>query len=96
MSTVRVHHYAVDPARFEQLLARRAELIAGIRSGFPGLLETRLTRLDDGTYQDVWRWETAEQRDAAVAAAAGFPPVAQTLALTHDATVHNGDIIDER
>ncbi|MCP2323299.1 hypothetical protein HDA40_001806 [Hamadaea flava] len=96
MTAVRVHHYTVDPAGLEQLLARRAELITGIRSGFPGLQETRLTRLDDGTYQDVWRWETAELRDAAVAAAAAFPPVAQTLALTHDATVQNGDIIDER
>jgi hypothetical protein len=96
MSAVRVHHYAVDPADLEQLLARRAQLIAGIRSGFAGLLETRLTRLEDGTYQDVWRWETAQQRDAAVAAAGGFPPVADTMALTHDGTVQNGDIIDER
>jgi hypothetical protein len=95
MSAVRVHNYAVDPANLEQLLARRTQLIAGIRSGFPGLLETRLTRLDDGTYQDVWRWETAEQLHAAVAASAGFPPVAETMALTHDRTVQNGEIIDE-
>jgi hypothetical protein len=96
MSAVRVHHYAVDPADLEQLLARRAQLIAGIRSGFAGLLETRLTRLEDGTYQDVWRWETAEQRDAAAAASKAFPPVAETMALTHDATAQNGHIIDER
>lgn len=96
MSAVRVHLYSVDPANLEQLLARRAQLIAGIRSTFAGLLETRLTRLDDGTYQDVWRWETVEQLNAAVAASAGFPPVAETMALTHDATVQNGEVIDER
>ncbi|GAA4905042.1 hypothetical protein LX16_3580 [Stackebrandtia albiflava] len=96
MTAVRIHHYTVDPADLAQLLARRGELIAGIRAGFTGLQETRLTRLEDGSYEDVWRWETAEQRDAAVAASAAFPPVAQTLALTHDATVGNGDIIDER
>jgi hypothetical protein len=96
MSAVRVHHYAVDPANLEQLLDRRARLIAGIRSGFPGLLETRLTRLDDGTYQDVWRWETADQLAAAAAAAASFPAVGEAMALTQHGTVQNGEIIDER
>jgi hypothetical protein len=96
MTAVRVHHYSVDPANLEQLLARRAELIAGIRSGFQGLLETRLVRLDDGTYHDMWRWESAEQMAAAVAASAGFPPVAATMSLTHDGTVQNGEIVDER
>lgn len=96
MSAVRVHHYSVDPAELEQMLAQRAQVIAGIRSGFDGLVETRLIRLDDGTYQDVWRWETAEQLAAALDASAAFPPVTATLALTKDGTVQNGEIVDER
>jgi len=96
VSAVRTHTYRVDPGRFEQLLAQRADLIAGVRANNPGLLEARLTRHEDGTYTDVWRWESAEQMTTAFAAAAGFPLVGATLALTHEATAQNGEIIDER
>ncbi|WP_426513572.1 hemerythrin domain-containing protein [Dactylosporangium sp. McL0621] len=96
VSTVRIHTYRVDPANLEQLLAQRANLIAGIRAGNPGLLEARLTRHEDGTYTDAWRWQSAEQMAAALAGAAGFPLVGATLALTHDASVQNGEIVDER
>jgi hypothetical protein len=96
VSTVRIHNYRVEPGKLEQLPAQRANLIAGIRGANPGLVETRLTRYEDGTYTDVWRWESAEQMTTALAAAAGFPLVDATLALTHDATVQNGEIIDER
>jgi hypothetical protein len=61
-----------------------------------GLVETRLIRHEDGTYTDVWRRESAEQMTTALTAAAGFALVNTTLALTHDAAVQNGEIIDER
>ena len=80
----------------EQLLAQRANLIAGIRANNPGLLEARLTRHEDGTYTDMWRWQSAEQMAAALAGSARFPLVGATLALTHDASVQNGEIVDER
>lgn len=35
MSAVRVHRYQVDPANLEELLNRRAQLIAGIRQVTP-------------------------------------------------------------
>jgi hypothetical protein len=93
---VRTHTYRVEPSKLEQLLAQRANLIAGIRAANPALVETRLTRYEDGTYTDVWRWESAEQMTIALTAAAGFPLVGATLALTHDAAVQNGEILDER
>jgi hypothetical protein len=96
VSTVRTHTYRVEPSKLEQLLVQRANLIAGIRAGNPALVETRLTRHEDGTYTDVWRWESAEQMTIGLTAAAGFPLVGATLALTHDATVQHGEIIDER
>lgn len=77
MATVRAHHYRVDPANLEELLARRATVIAGIRANFPGLSQTRLTRLEDGTYSDVRRWDSAEQMHAALAAARAFAPSAR-------------------
>jgi heme-degrading monooxygenase HmoA len=94
--SVRTHTYRIDPNNLEQLLAQRANLIAGIRAHNPGLIEARLTRHEDGTYTDVWRWESAEQMTAALAASAGFPLVGATLALTHDASAQNGEIIDQR
>ncbi|GAA0419461.1 hypothetical protein Acor_29220 [Acrocarpospora corrugata] len=55
-----------------------------------------LVQLDDGTYSDVWRWETADQLGAALAAIPIFPEAPLTMALTKDATAQNGQIIDER
>ena len=96
VSTVRTHTYHVDPGNLDKLLTQRANLIAGIRANNPGLIEARLTRHEDGAYTDVWRWESAEQMNAALAASAGFSLVGATLALTHDASAQNGEIVDER
>ncbi|WP_018348015.1 hypothetical protein [Longispora albida] len=96
MPVIRVHNYRVEDSQLEALLAQRAALIDGIRRGNPGLTETRLTRLEDGTYCDTWRWESAEQMLAAISASQGFPLVAQTLALTSEATAQTGEVIDER
>lgn len=93
---VRTHTYRVAPEDLDKLLTQRADLIAGIRAGNPGLVETRLTRHDDGTYTDAWRWESTEQMTTALATAGGFPLVGATLGLTHDASAQNGEIIDER
>jgi hypothetical protein len=73
MSVARTHHYILDPADLDELLARRATLIATVRESYPGLTETRLTRLADGTYTDVWRWDSTEQMQAALAAAPTIP-----------------------
>ena len=96
MSAVRTHTYRVVPENLDALLEQRATLIAGIRAANPGLLETCLTRHDDGTYTDVWRWDSAEHMNVALAAAAAFPLVAATLALTQEASVQNGEVIDLR
>lgn len=96
MSVVRIHRYTVDPANLGELLARRATLIANIRAAHPGLVETRLTQIEDGTYTDAWRWNSAEQMQAALAALPAFPEVRAAMSLTRDATAHMGEIVDER
>jgi hypothetical protein len=68
MAASRTHRYTIDPADLDELIARRATLIAAIRAAHPGLAEARLTRLEDGTFTDVWRWDSAEQLQAALAA----------------------------
>lgn len=96
MTSVRIHRYSVEPADFEEFLERRANLINAIRAAHPDLIETRLTRLEDGTYTDVWRWKSAEQMSAAFADLPNFPEARLTLSLTTDATALNGEIIEER
>ena len=96
MSAVRSHTYAVDPADLEEFLARRASLIGTVRASRPGLTETVLVRLDDGTYTDTWHWADDTQRDAALAAAADFAEAPLTMALTADATARNGVVVDRR
>ncbi|MEW9528267.1 hypothetical protein [Microbispora sp. NPDC049125] len=95
MSAVRSHHYSVAEADLEEFLARRTSLIATVRKTHPGLMAALLIRLDDGTYNDIWRWETAQQMGAALAAIGTFPEAPLTMALTKDATAQNGRIVDE-
>lgn len=52
MPASRTHRYTVGPADLDELIARRATLINAIRAAHPGLAETRLTRLEDGTFTD--------------------------------------------
>ena len=97
MADIRIHRYSVDdPNDLEELLARRAELISAIRVEHPGLVETRLVRLEDGTLIDVWRWRSAEEMQAASEAAPTFPEVRAARSLTRNATSEDGEIVDER
>jgi hypothetical protein len=61
------------------------------------LTETRLTRMEDGTCSDVWRWSSAEEMRAAMA---DMPKVRDKAgaawALTRDAIHIDGEIVDER
>lgn len=95
MAVVRMHRFRVARADLENLLAQRRTLIDGIRLANPGLTETRLTLLEDGTYLDIWRWDRAENMLAATAAAQGVPLVGATEALMLEASALTGEIIDE-
>jgi hypothetical protein len=97
MAVSRTHHYKVDPADLNRLIAVRTTLIDAVRAAHPGLTQTRLTRLEDGTFTDVWCWESAEQMQALAADMSSFRPLAGAAwALTSDATSIDGEIVDER
>jgi hypothetical protein len=95
MAVVRTHHYTVGLPDLPELLSRRAAVIAAIRAAHSGLSHTRLTRLDDGTFTDVWRWDTAGQMHAALAAMP-IPEAQAALSLTRYAAAQDGEIVDER
>ena len=96
MTFVRTHHYSVGPADVNELLTRRASLIDAVRAAHPDLTMTRLTRLADGTYSDIWYWETSEAMEAALAAIGDFPGAPGTMSLTKGHVAQNGEVICER
>ncbi len=95
MTVVRQHHYTVNPSDLDDHLARRAKAINAIRAGHPGLVRTRLTRLEDGTYTDTWDWDTTEHMGAAFAAAREIPEIGPAMALVQDNQAQSGEVVDE-
>lgn len=96
MAVVRTHRYTVATGKLAQLLEQRSTLIQGIRSANPAFTEATLIRQDDGSYLDIWRWESAEAMRGAAEAAKNFPLVGTTLALMTDHAVLDGEVLDER
>jgi hypothetical protein len=96
MATMRIHRYRVDANDLDALVERRIELIAAMRARHPGLAETRLIDLGDGSYIDTWRWDSAEEMQAAFADVANIPEARAAMALTRDGSADDGDVIDER
>lgn len=96
MATVRTHRYNVDTGNLAAMLESRTNLINGIRSGNPAFSSATLIRLDDNSYLDIWRWDSAEEMQRAAEAAKEFPIVGSTLAMTTDHMITDGEILDER
>jgi hypothetical protein len=95
MADIRIHRYAVGPGDVEELLERRAALITAIRVDHPGLVETRLIRLEDGSFIDAWRWNSADDMQAALEATP--PPEARrAMSLTQERTFEDSEIVNER
>lgn len=91
---VRVHTYVVEPKNLDEFLRRRTAVIDLIRAAHPGLVGTRLVRLEDGSYNDTWLWESM------VAMAAAFPmakspEAADAWSLTSDSSATNGEVVAE-
>ena len=96
MATVRTHRYTLAPDRVAEFVAQRAELIGAWRAAGFDLVETRLYRLEDGTYLDVWRWASEEVMAKAFDAMGELPLVATTLGMTSGHTAIDGELVDER
>ena len=73
MTLIRTVRFTADPADADQVLHRRVVLIEAVRARFGGLAETRLTRVDDETWVDHWRWASRAEMDAASADAPALP-----------------------
>ncbi|WP_199434159.1 hypothetical protein [Qaidamihabitans albus] len=94
MTIIRITRFGAAPSvDTDALLARRTALISTIRASYSGLLDTRLTRAEDGTWVDIWHWDSADS--AMTVAQAGLPEAAAAFAVTTNATVEQAEIIDE-
>lgn len=73
MALVRITQFTVNPADADEMLARRAALISAVRAAYPGLTEARLARVDEQTWIDIWRWDSAASLDAALSGVQAAP-----------------------
>jgi quinol monooxygenase YgiN len=96
MAVLSIARFKADPGDTEELLARRATLIAATRAKFPGLNDARLARLDEETWVDVWEWDSQASLQTALAGAHDLPEVMAAFALTRDATQERGEVVDTR
>ncbi|HEX6681679.1 MAG TPA: hypothetical protein VF062_02750 [Candidatus Limnocylindrales bacterium] len=96
MAVIRLDRFKADPANTDELISRRNALIAAVRRATPGLVQTRLARVDDETWIDMWCWDTASHAQAAVrlAQAGQIPEAGAAFALTTDATTEFAEIIE--
>jgi hypothetical protein len=95
MATVRTHRYTLAPEQVDRFLAQRAELIGQWRAAGFDLVETRLYRLEDGTYLDVWRWASDEVMAKAFDAMGEIRLVGATLGMTIDHSAVDGELVDD-
>jgi hypothetical protein len=93
MSVLRITRFTSDS---EELLARRAALIDAVRESFTGLTDTQLTRAADGTWVDLWQWESVAQLEAAVAGAPKLPEAPLALGLIKDASEERLEVVELR
>jgi hypothetical protein len=93
MTVLRFTRYTTDPADAAEMLARRTALVAAARSAFPGLLDTQLAKLDDGTWIDIWHWESLAQAHAAIRDAPSVPEAAAAISLAKDVTVEFAEVV---
>lgn len=95
MAVIRTTRFTVDPDDAETMRARRSQLLSAVRAAFAGPAEARLVRLDDSTWLDIWRWESTEALQSALAGAPGLPEAGAAFAVTRDASVEQGETVDE-
>lgn len=95
MALIRTTRFTADPADADLVLERRGQLIEAIRARYAGPTETRLIRVDERTWVDMWRWDSPEILDAALGGAPSLPEAAAAFAVARDVTAEQGELAAE-
>jgi len=77
------------------VLLRRRKLLEAVRAESAGPAETRLVRVDERTWVDMWRWDSPETLRAALDGAPGLPEAAAAFAIARDVLAEQGEVVDE-
>ena len=98
MAVLRIDRFVINPNDATELVNRRNALVAAVRDAVPGLLESRLVKVDDSHWIDMWRWDNLASARAAAsrAQAGGFPEAAAAFELASDVVTEFTEIVDER
>ncbi len=96
MAVYRLVRFTTDPADTEEMLAARAALVAVTRDAFPGLTEARLAKAGDGTWIDIWRWDSLASAQAAIEGAPALAEAGAAFSLIKDVTADFAEVVDER
>jgi hypothetical protein len=97
MTIIRTTRFTANPADADLVLERRRQLIAAIRAQYAGPSETRLIRVDDQTWVDMWRWDSPEILSAALAGAPNLSEAAAAaaFAVARDVSAESGELVAE-
>lgn len=95
MTVIRTSRFTADPAEIDVLLRRRRDLLDAVRARFAGPSETRLVRLDERTWLDMWSWDSEETLRSALEAAPRLPEAVAAFQVAHDATAEHGELVDQ-
>jgi hypothetical protein len=95
MAVLRIVRFTTDPAQADKMLQTRAGLISATRERFEGLTETRLARLDERTWLDQWRWESAEHMQRAIDDVATIPGAGEVFALIAEPSPEVAEVVAE-
>lgn len=95
MALIRTTRFTADPADADLVLQRRDQLIAAIRAKYAGPSQTRLIRVDERNWMDMWRWDSAEILTEVLAGAPHLPEAAAAFAIARDVTAEQGELIAE-
>ena len=62
MAVLRIDRFVINPRDTAELINRRNALVAAVRDAVPGLLESRLVKVDESHWIDMWRVGHAGER----------------------------------
>lgn len=96
MTAIRFARFHIEPADADEMISKRAALVDAIRHRFPGFTGAHLTRLDERTWIDIWRWESHADLQRALEAGPTFAEAPAVFALTQDLSTEDADLVDER
>jgi len=95
MALLRTTRFTADPADAATVLERRRKLLEAVRASYAGPSETRLIRVDERTWVDIWRWDSPEIMRAALEGAPRLPEAAAAFAVASDVSAEHGEVVAE-